>query len=161
MSAEPAISRAASPLEAAGRDQHGSFVDETIGIVMRHGGDIVSLAAGAPAAEALALARVDELMTEVLSRDGMRALNYGVTEGESDLREIIAAAARARGIDADGGDVIVTAGALQAIDLTVRVFLRPGDLVVTGSPSFANALSAFRNHGARSEERRVGKECRL
>src|SRR5205814_8084716 len=30
-----------------------------------------------------------------------------------------------------------------------RVFLRPGELVVTGSPSFANALSAFRNHGAR------------
>jgi 2-aminoadipate transaminase len=149
MSAEPAIARAVSPLEAAGHDQHGSFVDETIGIVMRHGGDIVSLAAGSPAVEALALARVDELMVDVLARDGMRALNYGMTEGETELREIVATGARERGIDADGGDVIVTAGALQAIDLTARVFLRPGDLVVTGSPSFANALSAFRNHGAR------------
>ena len=151
MSAEPAIARAASPLEAAGRDQHGSFVDETFQIIARHprAGDIVSFAAGAPAAEALALARVDELMADVLARDGMRALNYGVTEGEPELREIVAADARARGIDAAAGDVIVTAGALQAIDLACRVFLRPGEIVVSGSPSFANALSAFRNHGAR------------
>jgi 2-aminoadipate transaminase len=151
MTAEPAIARAVSPLEAAGRDPHGSFVDETFQIIARHprGADIVSFAAGAPAPEALALARAGELMDDVLARDGMRALNYGVTEGEADLREIIAAGARERGIEAGADDVIVTAGALQAIDLACRVFLRPGEIVVTGSPSFANALSAFRNHGAR------------
>lgn len=154
MTAEPAIARAASPLEAAGRDQHGSFVDETFQIIARHprAADIVSFAAGAPAPEALALARAGELMEDVLARDGMRALNYGVTEGEAELREIIAAGARTRGIPADTDDVIVTAGALQAIDLACRVFLRPGEIVVTGSPSFANALSAFRNHGARVVE---------
>lgn len=151
MTAEPAIARAASPLEAAGRDQHGSFVDETFQIIARHprAADIVSFAAGAPAAEALALARAGELMEDVLARDGMRALNYGVTEGEAELREILSGGARTRGIEASADEVIVTAGALQAIDLACRVFLRPGDVVVTGSPSFANALSAFRNHGAR------------
>jgi 2-aminoadipate transaminase len=139
----------AAVLHAAGRDPHGSFVDETIGIVARHGGDIVSLAAGSPAPEALELARTGELMEDVLAHDGTRALTYTMTEGEPDLREIVAAEARARGIDADAEDVIVTAGALQAIDLACRIFLTPGDLVVAESPSFANALSAFRNHGAR------------
>jgi 2-aminoadipate transaminase len=148
MSAEPAIARAAS-LEAAGHDQYGSFVDETIGIVARHGGDIVSFAVGSPAPEALALTRTGELMDDVLARDGTRALTYGVTEGEPELREIVAAEARSRGIDAGADEVIVTAGALQAIDLACRVFVRPGDVVVTESPAFANALSAFRNHGAR------------
>lgn len=136
-------------LEAAGRDHYGSFVDETIAIVARHGGDIVSFAVGAPAPEALAMARVDELMADVHARDGVHALGYGVTEGEDDLREIVAATARERGIAARAADVIVTAGALQAIDLACRVFVAPGDLVVTESPAFANALSAFRNHGAR------------
>jgi 2-aminoadipate transaminase len=144
-----AIETAGTILEAAGHDLHGSFVDETIGIVARHGGDIVSFAVGSPAPEALAMARVDELMADVLSRDGTRALNYGMTEGEPDVREIVAANARARGIEATADDVIVTAGALQAIDLCCRVFLKPGDLVVAESPAFANALSAFRNHGAR------------
>jgi len=138
-----------SILEAAGRDLHGSFVDETIGIVARHGGDIVSFAVGSPAPEALRLANVGELFADVLARDGTRALGYGVTEGEPELREIVAADARSRGIDAAADDVIITAGALQAIDLACRVFLRPGDLVVAESPAFANALSAFRNHGAR------------
>jgi 2-aminoadipate transaminase len=45
--------------------------------------------------------------------------------------------------------VLVSAGALQAVDLACRVYLRPGDVVVAESPAFANALSAFRNHGAR------------
>jgi 2-aminoadipate transaminase len=147
MTAQIAV-RTGEVLEAAGRDPHGSFVDETIGILARHGGDIVSFAVGSPAPEALALARADELFADVITRDGMRALNYGMTEGEGELREIVAADARARGIDAAAEDVIVTAGALQAIDLVCRVFLRPGDVVVAESPAFANALSAFRNHGA-------------
>ncbi|MDE3113771.1 MAG: PLP-dependent aminotransferase family protein [Chloroflexota bacterium] len=137
-----------SILESMGNDPYGSFIDETIGIVARHGGDIVSFAAGSPAPEALALARVEELVTDVLARDGVSALNYGTTEGEAELREIIAVDARRRGIDASADDVIVTTGALQAIDLVCRVFLQPGDVVVAESPAFANALSAFRNHGA-------------
>src|SRR5207302_10256974 len=52
----------------------------------------------------------------------------------------------------------VRAGARQAIDLACRVFLRPGDVVVAESPGFANALSAFRNHGARVLEVPVDRE---
>jgi len=149
MTAQRALDVAPTILEAAGRDLFGSFIDETIGIVARHGGDVVSFAAGAPAPEALAEARVEELVADVLARDGTRALGYGITEGEPELREIVAAGARERGIDASADDVLISAGALQAIDLCCRVFLRPGDLVVAESPAFANALSAFRNHGAR------------
>ena len=54
--------------------------------------------------------------------------------------------------------MLVSAGALQAIDLACRVFLRPGDVVVAESPGFANALSAFRNHGARVLEVPVDRE---
>src|SRR5438093_1099244 len=92
--------------------------------------------------------RYPELAARVL-RDGAAALGYGMTEGEPDLRDVIASAARDRGVAADVGTVLVSAGALQAIDLACRVYLRPGDVVVAESPAFANALSAFRNHGAR------------
>ena len=81
-----------------------------------------------------------------------------MTEGEPELRDAIAAQARSRGIRAEVGDVLVSAGALQAIDLACRVFLRPGDLVVAESPGFANALSAFRNHGARVLEAPVDQD---
>ena len=128
---------------------HGSFIDETIGIVARQTRDTVSFAVGSPALEALALVGADELARTVIARDGAKALGYGITEGDPELRELIAAGARTAGVDAVADDVIVTAGALQAIDLACRVFIRPGDVAVVESPGFANALSALRNHGAR------------
>jgi 2-aminoadipate transaminase len=81
-----------------------------------------------------------------------------MTEGEPELRAAVAADARARGIAADPAEVLISAGALQAIDLACRVYLRPGDVVVAESPAFANALSAFRNHGARVVEVTVDDE---
>ncbi|HVR89385.1 MAG TPA: PLP-dependent aminotransferase family protein [Candidatus Limnocylindria bacterium] len=131
------------------REVHGSFIDETIGILANAPASTISFAVGAPAPEALGLVGIAGLVERVLARDGHHALGYGVTEGDGELREIIAVSARARGARVSAEDVIVTAGALQAIDLACRVFIRPGDLVVVESPAFANALSALRNHGAR------------
>ena len=140
------------------REVHGSFIDETIGILANAPASTISFAVGAPAPEALGLVGIAGLVERVLERDGHHALGYGVTEGDAELREIIAASARQRGARVGPEDVIVTAGALQAIDLACRVFVRPGDLVVVESPAFANALSALRNHGARILEVPVDAE---
>ncbi|MFN2520495.1 MAG: PLP-dependent aminotransferase family protein [Candidatus Limnocylindria bacterium] len=136
-------------LERAARVIHGSFIDETIAIVARAGEGTISFAVGSPAREALDLAHADELAATVLERDGRSALGYGITEGDDELRDIIADAARRRGIQASADDVIVTAGGLQAIDIAIRLFIRPGDMAVVESPGFANVLAALRNHGAR------------
>ncbi len=144
-----ALAEATSLLARLARDIHGSFIDETIGIVARAPAGTISFAVGSPAPEALSLARTDELARSVLERDGTSALGYAITEGDPELREIIAASARARGVCARAEDVIVTAGALQAIDIACRLFIRPGDVAIVESPGFANALSALRNHGAR------------
>jgi 2-aminoadipate transaminase len=126
----------------------GSFIDETIGIVARQTRDTVSFAVGSPAREALDLVHADQLAAAVIQREGASALGYTMTEGEPELREIVAEQARERGVRAEAEEVLISAGALQGIDLLCRVFLRRGDVVVTESPAFANALSAFRNHGA-------------
>ena len=159
----PAMSGGAvAPLpERARRDEHevyGSFIDETIGIVARQTRDTVSFAVGSPSREALDLVGADDLAATVIRREGAKALGYGITEGEPDLRDVIASAARDRGVSADVSTVLVSAGALQAIDLACRVYLRTGDVVVAESPAFANALSAFRNHGARVLEVPVDRE---
>jgi molybdopterin converting factor small subunit len=159
----PAMSGGAvAPLpERARRDEHevfGSFIDETIGIVARQTRDTVSFAVGSPSHEALDLVGADDLAATVISREGAKALGYGITEGEPELRDVIAASARDRGVAAEASEVLVSAGALQAIDLACRVYLRSGDVVVAESPAFANAHSAFRNHGARVLEVPVDSE---
>ena len=136
----------------------GSFIDETIGIVARQTRDTVSFAVGSPAREALELVGADELAATVIQREGASALGYTMTEGEPELRAAVAVDARRRGVRADPEEVLISAGALQGIDLLCRVYLRPGDVVVAESPAFANALSAFRNHGAHVIEVPVDEE---
>jgi len=83
--------------EGAGRapnDLFGSFIDETIGIVMRQTRDTVSFAVGSPSREALDLVGADELAAAVIRRDGASALTYTVTEGEPELRDAVAQDAR-------------------------------------------------------------------
>src|SRR5205814_6477155 len=82
----------------APNDVFGSFIDETIGIVARQTRDTVSFAVGSPAREALDLVKADDLAATVIRREGASALGYTMTEGEPELRELVAASARRRGV---------------------------------------------------------------
>ncbi|MCY1019158.1 PLP-dependent aminotransferase family protein [Pyxidicoccus sp. MSG2] len=55
----------------------------------------------------------------------------------------------ARGVHADAGDVLVTHGAQQALDLIGRVLLEPGDCVAVEEPGYPPARMLFQSLGAR------------
>jgi DNA-binding transcriptional MocR family regulator len=65
------------------------------------------------------------------------------------LREAIAARYTERGLPTAADQILVTAGALQAIDLTVRSLLPRGRNVLVEVPSYPAALDALRQAGAR------------
>ena len=46
-------------------------------------------------------------------------------------------------------EIVVTNGARQAIDLVVRTIIRPGDVVVTESPTYMGTLVSIEQSGAR------------
>ena len=48
------------------------------------------------------------------------------------------------GINAHPDDIVVTTGSQMALDLVVRVFCDPGDVVLVESPSYVGALGVFR-----------------
>jgi GntR family transcriptional regulator/MocR family aminotransferase len=76
-------------------------------------------------------------------------LGYGDPQGYRPLREAIAAhLAAARGINAAPEQVVITAGAQQALDLTARIFITPGDSVLTEEPCYLEARGAFEAAGA-------------
>lgn len=64
------------------------------------------------------------------------------------LREEIARALVARGLECAAGDVLVTAGAQQALDLVTRALLEPGDAAVLEQPGYFGAALAFGGRGA-------------
>jgi 2-aminoadipate transaminase len=105
--------------------------------------EIISFAGGLPAPELFPVAEVQAAADAVLGRDGRAALQYGPSEGFGSLREWIAQEMRKRGIKAVADDVLVTNGSQQVLDLVGKVFLNPGDVVLTENPTYLAAIQSF------------------
>lgn len=70
--------------------------------------------------------------------------------GIMELREAIAARFGARGVPTRPDQILVTNGALHAIDLVLRLTTSPGERVVTELPTYSGLLDAVRANGARA-----------
>jgi aspartate/methionine/tyrosine aminotransferase len=66
----------------------------------------------------------------------MQAKGYTPSYGEPSLRQAVATALGGEGIAADTDQVLVTNGAMHALDLVFRTVLRPGDEVLMPMPGF-------------------------
>jgi len=87
---------------------------------------------------------------DVLSRDGRTVLQYGASEGYPPLRHAIQDMMGIRlGYRPQEGEVLVTSGSQQAVDLIGRALLDPGDIVVLEAPTYPGTLHCLRNAGAR------------
>jgi GntR family transcriptional regulator / MocR family aminotransferase len=75
---------------------------------------------------------------------------YADAAGHPDLREAVARyVGVARGVRAEAGDVLITSGAQQALDLVGRVLIEPGDCVAVEEPGYPPARQVFESLGAR------------
>ncbi len=86
------------------------------------------------------------------------ALQYGWPEGARRLREWIAARLRRRGAALEAEDVIVTAGAQQALAIAAEALLDLDERVAVDAETYPAALDLFRTRGARpsTEREHVG-----
>lgn len=101
--------------------------------------DVLSLAGGLPSPSHFPIDEVAEATARVMAADGVRALQYGPTDGLPELRDWVAASRPG----AKAEHVIVTSGSQQGLDLVAKVLLDPGDAVAVGAPSYMGALRAF------------------
>jgi GntR family transcriptional regulator/MocR family aminotransferase len=76
--------------------------------------------------------------------------DYADPSGHAGLRAAIARyVGVSRSVNAGADDVIITQGAQQALDVTARVLLEPGDCVAMEEPGYVPARMLFRSLGAR------------
>ncbi|WP_137933978.1 MocR-like pyridoxine biosynthesis transcription factor PdxR [Mesorhizobium comanense] len=89
------------------------------------------------------------LLSRHLARPGPEHFRYGDPRGGLALREAIAAYLRtARGVRCDAGQIVLTSGTQQGLDLLVRAALRPGDAVWLENPCYTMAHAALAGGGA-------------
>jgi len=110
------------------------------------GPDVVPLCGGLPAPELLPRREAASALAEILGEDG--ALQYGWAEGDERIRAWVATRLAARGAMVAAEDVIVTAGAQQALSLAAAALLDDGDAIGVGAATYPAALDAFRQAGA-------------
>ncbi len=108
---------------------------------------IYSFAGGYPDASTFPLGEMEALTKTVVEKYGARALQYGGTQGVPELREAISAR---YGVPVD--HIQITTSSQQGIDVCARVFLNPGDVVLTTNPAYLGALQSFRAYRARVED---------
>jgi 2-aminoadipate transaminase len=90
-----------------------------------------------------------QCVNEVLSRIGEGVFVYAAPAGAQSLRQLLAETLVAEGIEARPEQIIVTAGAQQALDICARAVLSAGDTVLVESPCYFGALDIFRALGVR------------
>jgi len=110
--------------------------------------EIISFAGGLLAPELFPVEEIKEVNRIVLEESGSKALQYTTTEGYAPLRTWIAERMNTRlGTSFDSDNILITHGSQQALDLTGKVFLDEGDIVLCESPTYLAAISAFRAYG--------------
>lgn len=108
--------------------------------------DLISFAGGIPNPDTFPISDIGDIFEKLLRECPLECLQYGVTEGQSQLRETLASRMKMQDIDCDTGNIMVVSGAQQALDLTSQLLLEQGRTVVTESPSFLAALLDFKSH---------------
>lgn len=106
--------------------------------------EVVSLAGGMPYVQALNLDVMAETLATLMHERGATALQYGSGQGDPQLREQIVEVMSEVGIAGHPDEVVVTTGSQMALDLMVRIFCDPGDVVIVEAPSYVGALGVFR-----------------
>ncbi len=124
-----------------------SIIRETLKLMSTPG--LISLAGGMPAPELFPVREFTEACNFVLEDDAVRALQYGVTEGYSPLKQYLVDKMQKYGVPAKEENVLIVNGSQQALDLIGKVFLDPGDTVLTDGPTYLGALQAWQAYEAR------------
>ena len=134
-------------LAARTEDMESSAIRELLKLTQQP--DMISLAGGMPAPELFPLREIEEACRYIIRQDGARALQYSATEGYGPLKEYLAAAMHKYGVPAVPGNVLLTNGSQQALDLVGEIFIDPGDYVLTSRPTYLGAIQAWNAYQAR------------
>jgi len=114
--------------------------------------DVISLAGGLPDTTTFPPELYAKLMSIVAAESTARALQYGPTDGMGAMIECIVEVMAAEATAVDPGDVIVTTGGQQVIDLVCKTLIDPGDVIVAEAPTYPGAVPTFSAYQAEVEQ---------
>jgi len=107
----------------------------------------INLGIGQPSADLLPVDLIRDASQAFLENAEPFELNYGATQGDERFLDSLANfLTKGYGTIASSGELFVTGGNSQALDLVSTAFARAGDTVFVEEPSYFLAFQIFRDH---------------
>jgi DNA-binding transcriptional MocR family regulator len=110
--------------------------------------DIISFAGGMPGNELFPVEEINEIYNALPLDVKQTAFQYGPTPGYPPLLESLNEYLKKKGLPVETNKLMITTGSLQAINILGKIFIDPGDIVVTENPCFIGGISAFKSYQA-------------
>src|SRR5262245_15824392 len=144
---EPAIS---SPGRGSTRVDVANLVFEVLASIKDL--EIVPLGSAFPSPELFPLQKLNKIAAAAARRLPTWSSISDLTPGNAELRRLIALRYLESGLAMSADNVVVTSGAMEAINLCLQAVTRPGDTIAIESPTFYSTLMAIERLGLKAVE---------
>lgn len=111
--------------------------------------DVITFSGGFPDPATFPTSVLAEIATRLITSDPGVALQYSATEGIARVRDYVSGRlASQEGRAPQAGELMITSGGIDCMELVAKTYIDPGDLVAVEAPTYLGAITAFRGYEA-------------
>ena len=111
--------------------------------------DVITFSGGFPDPATFPTEILGQIAGRLIATDAAVALQYTATEGIAGVRDYVAG--RLESLDGarpGPGELMITSGGIDCMELLAKSYVDPGDVVVVESPTYLGGIMAFRGYEA-------------
>ena len=111
--------------------------------------DVITFSGGFPDPATFPAEILAPIAARLITGDAAVSLQYAATEGLAGVRDYVAGRLESlEGARPGRGELMITSGGIDCMELLAKSYLDPGDVVVVESPTYLGAIMAFRGYEA-------------
>ena len=111
--------------------------------------DVITFSGGFPEPATFQTGTLADIAARLIAEEPGVALQYSATEGLAGIREYVSGRlAAADGRAPGAGELMITSGGIDCMELLAKSYVDPGDVVVVEAPTYLGGLMAFRGYEA-------------
>jgi len=108
---------------------------------------IIQLGAAVPCPSLIPATKLQRLHNEIIRKHGGDSLTYNFAPGNYEFRRAMSQRALIWGCQLSADDIVLTNGAIEAVNLCLRAVAKPGDIIAVESPLFFGILETIESLG--------------
>jgi 2-aminoadipate transaminase len=111
--------------------------------------DVITFSGGFPEPATFQTGALADIAARLIADEPGVALQYSATEGLAGVRDYVSGRlAAADGRAPGAGELMITSGGIDCMELLAKSYVDPGDVVVVEAPTYLGGLMAFRGYEA-------------